>query len=328
MMCGALRRQREGALGQLVDGLGALAVRERVGRRVHDPHHQRRARRDVDARVAEREPHAGRRTGSPGTSPSSAETPRPQLELGLHPARRPSPARPPSPRPRARVPGEPGRAQRARVQQPQPGAAQQHVLERARLLAAGGERRLDDQVGQVGHDPLGQRRGRPRPSASRPRRRGRSGAARWSRTSSSSCGWPSSSPGRERHAQRDLGGPAGRLAALALHDPVDRALRHPAPGGQLAAGDRDHPRAGLVQLGLARDVDRLLRVAGGDQRPHARVRAAQVGGGERGGEELVDRVQQVLDVVLGGRDVVELVAARRSRRWCRSASAPATAARR
>jgi hypothetical protein len=54
---------------------------------------------------------------------------------------------------------------------------------------------------------------------------------------------------------------AGRLAPLALDDPVDRELRHPPPGGELAAGDRDEPGARLVQLGLARDVDRLLRVA-------------------------------------------------------------------
>ena len=81
------------------------------------------------------------------------------------------------------------------------------------------------------------------------------------------------------HPERDLGGVAGRLAALALDQPVDGLLRHPPPGGELAAGDRQHPRRGLVELGLARDVDRLLRVAGRDQRPHAGVGADQVGRG-------------------------------------------------
>ena len=41
------------------------------------------------------------------------------------------------------------------------------------------------------------------------------------------------------------------------------------------------PLERLVQLGLARDVDRLLRVAGRDQRPHAGVRAGDVAGAER-----------------------------------------------
>ena len=90
---------------------------------------------------------------------------------------------------------------------------------------------------------------------------------------------------------------AGRLAPLALDQPVDRLLRHPPPGRQLAAGDRQHPRGGLVELRLARDVDRLLRVAGRDQRPHPGVGADQVAGAERDAEELVDRVEQVLDVV-------------------------------
>ena len=63
---------------------------------------------------------------------------------------------------------------------------------------------------------------------------------------------------------------------LALDDPVDGHLRHPPPRRQLAAGDRDHPAGGLVELGLARDVDGLLRVAGRDQRPHAGVGAGDV----------------------------------------------------
>ena len=91
----------------------------------------------------------------------------------------------------------------------------------------------------------------------------------------------------------------GAAAALALDQAVDGLLRHPPPGGELAAGDRQHARRGLVQLRFARDVDRLARVAGRDQRPHAGVGADQVGLGERGAEELVDSVEQVLGVVRG-----------------------------
>jgi hypothetical protein len=45
-----------------------------------------------------------------------------------------------------------------------------------------------------------------------------------------------------RHAEWDLRGPARRFAPLALDQPVHRLLRHPPPGGELAAGDREHPR--------------------------------------------------------------------------------------
>ena len=79
-----------------------------------------------------------------------------------------------------------------------------------------------------------------------------------------------------RHPERDVGRAAGRLAPVALDQPVDGVLRHPPPGRELAAGDREHPGGGLIELGLARDVDRLLRVAGRDQRPHAGVGAGQV----------------------------------------------------
>ena len=75
----------------------------------------------------------------------------------------------------------------------------------------------------------------------------------------------------------------GRLAAVALDDPVDDLRRHPPQGGQLAAGDRQHPRRGLVELGAARDVDGLLRVAGRDQRPHAGVGAGQLIGADARG---------------------------------------------
>ena len=112
--------------------------------------------------------------------------------------------------------------------------------------------------------------------------------------------------GARLHPERDLGGVAGRLAALALDDPVDRLLRHPPPGRELAAGDRQQPRGGLIELGPARDVDRLLRVAGRDQRPDPGVGADQVGAADLGAEEGVDRVEQVLDVVLAGPRMVDV----------------------
>ena len=65
----------------------------------------------------------------------------------------------------------------------------------------------------------------------------------------------------------------------------------------------EHPRGGLVQLGLARDVDRLARVAGRDQRPHAGVGAGEVGAAELGAEEGVRRLEEVVDVVAAGLDV-------------------------
>ena len=87
---------------------------------------------------------------------------------------------------------------------------------------------------------------------------------------------PRQAGGVDRLAQRDLVRAARRGARLALDQAVDGHLRHPPPRRQLAAGDGDHPARGLVELGLARDVDRLLRVAGGDQRSHAGVGARDV----------------------------------------------------
>jgi len=101
-------------------------------------------------------------------------------------------------------------------------------------------------------------------------------------------------------------GAARRVAAVALHQAVDGHLRHPPPRGQLAAGDGDHPAGGLVELGLAGDVDRLLRVPGGDQRPHPREGAGDVGGSQPRREELVDGVEQVRHVVGGGLHVLEV----------------------
>src|SRR5215208_5925357 len=98
------------------------------------------------------------------------------------------------------------------------------------------------------------------------------------------------------------------IYTLSLHDalPIDGHLRHPAPRRELPAGDRDHPAGGLVELGLARDVDGLLRVPGGDERPHARVGARDVARCERAAEERVDRLEQIRDVALSGLDVLQL----------------------
>ena len=105
--------------------------------------------------------------------------------------------------------------------------------------------------------------------------------------------------------QRDLVRPARGLAPLALDDPVDGHLGHPAPGGELAARDRHEPRARLEQLCPARYVHRLLGVSRRDERSHARVRARHVGCLERDPEEAVAGAEQVLDVGLIGRHVVE-----------------------
>ena len=107
-------------------------------------------------------------------------------------------------------------------------------------------------------------------------------------------------------AERDLVGAAGRVAPLALDDPVDGHLRHPPPGGELAARDRYEAGARLEQLRLARDVDRLLRVARRDQRTDAGVGARQVGAVEGHVEEAVAGAEQVVDVVARRRHVLEL----------------------
>ena len=133
--------------------------------------------------------------------------------------------------------------------------------------------------------------------------------------------------GSRLHPERDLGGPAGGLAPFALDQAVDGLLRHPPLGGQLAAGDRQHPRRGLIKLLFARDVDRLARVAGRDQRSHPGVGADQVARPSEIPKKAFDRVEQVLDSSSrpGGGGGCR----RRSRcRWCRSACGRTRAARR
>ena len=173
-----------------------------------------------------------------------------------------------------------GAAQLRRGEHAEPGAAQQHVGDRARLLEPGRDRRLGEQVGLSGDDrrrQLGALAGEPQHVA------GRVAVAEGELLAIArrqvGLGEPLGRVEvvlRRRHPERDVGGAAGGLAALALDHPVDDLLRHPPPGRQLAAGDRQHPRRGLVQLRLARDVDRLARVAGRDQRPHPGVGAGQV----------------------------------------------------
>ena len=109
----------------------------------------------------------------------------------------------------------------------------------------------------------------------------------------------------DRLPQRDLLGPAGRVARVALDDPVDGHLGHSPPRRELSARDRDHPGGGLVQLGLSGYVHRLLRVARGDQGSHAGEGAGQAARAERRAEEGVDGIEQVVDVVGGWLDVVE-----------------------
>ena len=102
----------------------------------------------------------------------------------------------------------------------------------------GGEGASATEVGQLGADALGQSRRRCRQAQHVAPRRARSGAARCARLSASTPGTSGSRRGRSGMAEWDLVGAAGRLAALALDDPVDSQLGHPPPGGELAAGDR------------------------------------------------------------------------------------------
>ena len=188
-------------------------------------------------------------------------------------------------------------------QQPEAGAPQQHVADRAGLLVANRERDLGEQVGQPRDDRLGQLR--PLASDGQHIVCGVAVAARERGVSGVGDALDPRQLGHiDGRAERDLVRAARRVARLALDDPVDRHLGHPPPGRQLAPGDRHHPARRLVELGLARDVDRLLRIAGRDQRPDAGVGAREVIGLDRGAEVRVRRVEQVGDVLVARRDVV------------------------
>ena len=197
------------------------------------------------------------------------------------------------------------RAHFTRGGQGQPRPPQQHVADRPRLLVTG---RVGDLGEQVRHPRL-DRRGQVRPLRRHPQdlvggvavAAGELGVGlvRHARDTRELARL-------DRHAERHLVRHAGGVAPLALDDPVDGHLRHPPPRGQLAAGDRHHPARGLVQLGLARDVDRLARVARRDQRPHPGVGAGDVAGSERAREERVDRVEQIRHVVRRRPDPLEV----------------------
>ena len=183
-------------------------------------------------------------------------------------------------------------------------ASQQHVADAAGLLLACRLGDLGEQVGQAGDDRLRQLAavGGEREHvvggvavAGGERRIGLGGHALHARQLLHG----------DRLTERNLVRPARRVAGVALDQPINGHLGHPPPCGELAAGDGDHPRGGLIQLGLARDVHRLLGVAGGDQGPHAGERAGQLGGPEGRPEEAVDGGQEVVHVLGGGLDVIE-----------------------
>ena len=184
--------------------------------------------------------------------------------------------------------------------------------------------RAPRRAGRAG--PATIRRAQPRPRRRQLQhlaaRRGRSGRRGSRRLSSSTPSTSGRSLVARRLSERDLVRAAGRLAHLPLDHPVDGHLGHPAPGRELPAGDREQPRTGLVELGPARDVDALLRVAGGDQRPHAGVGAARC----RRRRSRCRRRRSPRRA--GSCDVLPGRAARgrgcpRSRcRWCRSACCP------
>ena len=189
-----------------------------------------------------------------------------------------------------------GRAQVPRRQQPEPRTAQQDVADGARLLVARRERGFGEQVGKAGNDLLSELA-----TARGDVQHALGDVAVASREPLVGVVADALHPMQlrwiDRRAERDLLGPARRLPAVALDEPVDGQLRHPPPGRELAAGDRDHPARGLIQLGLARDVDRFAVVAARDQGTYARVCAGDVALAERDAEELVDGIEQVVDVL-------------------------------
>ena len=304
--------------GELVRALRPLGVGERVGGGVHDPHEHRT--HEVELVLAQSQGHAASSGAAPGAVGDGSSGPRSGTGTGAAAGTMPSarasssqssssarmrgvvPAELSAHRPRdgdralahpARAagarraaPGGSGAAARRRPTRPARGRTAKAAS--ATMSGRSGEiRRASAGSAAAMFDHAGARRGRSGPRGARgsrrpPRRLGQRGRV-------------------HGLAELDLVRPAGRLAALALHDPVHRQLRHPAPGGELPAGDRHEPRARLVQLGLARDVHGLLRVPGRDQRPHARVRAGEVAGAELGAEEPVHGLEEVADVLLAGR---------------------------
>ena len=258
------------------------AVAERVGRRVDDPHQQRRARpaRARTPRARSRRRGRGqrarlrrRRRRCPSAArlgvARSARAPRRALA-------RPSRARARAPRatrahgvavgePSSRAASSPRRVRRSSTSPM-----------RARLLAAGRERDLGEQVGQPGDDRLGQLAALARRAPAPRARRGRSGRER-------RVGVARRRPPRAAARRRSIACPSG---ISCVRHGASRASRSTSRSTVILAIRRQvvslppviviMPAGGLVQLGLARDVDRLLRVAGRDQRAHAGEGAGQV----------------------------------------------------
>ena len=91
---------------------------------------------------------------------------------------------------------------------------------------------------------------------------------------------------------------AGTYSAAAS---IASAAHHPV-GGVLAARDRDQTGDGHRDGVLARQLGGLLALAR-QQRPQPGVDAVDVVVGQRGGQHGVDRLEDVVDVGLGGRRV-------------------------
>ena len=124
-----------------------------------------------------------------------------------------------------------------RGEEPQPGPAQQHVGDAAGLLVASGNHRLGKQIGVAGDDRLRQLRGLQARSRTAARRvavaEGELGTDRPPALRASRSG-----PRRHPDGISSVLHSASRLA---LDEAIDDLSRHPPEGGQLAAGDRQHP---------------------------------------------------------------------------------------
>ena len=117
--------------------------------------------------------------------------------------------------------------------------------------------------------------------------------------------------------------PARRLVAEHAERGVDRLLGHQPVGRVLAAADPDEAVGLDDDPMLARGRDRRA-ARRRDQRPQPGVRPDDVGPGQVDVEHVVDRREELVDLVGAGRRSVDR-AARTARRSCRSASSAATA---
>ena len=120
-------------------------------------------------------------------------------------------------------------AQLRRRHQPEPGAPQEHVGDRARLLAPGRDHDLGEQVRVARDDRLAPARGAPRRGRAPLAPRARSGRRAGRAAPSGSATLGLEVLGAGGHPERDVVGAALGLAAVALDDPVDD-LRPPSAG--------------------------------------------------------------------------------------------------